>query len=52
VPMLVLAYSAHFSSSKIRMISKYDSTFKKGAGIVLVAVGLWMIYQNHFRGLI
>ena len=52
VPMLVLAYSAHFSSSKIRLISKYDSVFKKGAGIVLVAVGLWMIYQNHFRGLI
>jgi len=52
VPMLLLAYSAHFSSSKIRLISKYDAAFKKGAGIVLVLIGFWMIYQNHFRWLI
>lgn len=52
MPMLVLAYSAHFSSSKIRTISKYDSVLKKGAGIVLVVVGLWMVYQNHLRALI
>ncbi len=52
IPMLVLAYSTHFSSSKIRTISKYDSVLKKGAGIVLVLVGLWMIYQNHLRALI
>jgi len=51
VPMLFLAYSAHFSSSKMRLISKYDAAFKKGAGIVLVLVGLWMIYRNHFRWL-
>jgi len=49
VPMLVLAYSAHFSSSKMRIIAKYDSAFKKGAGIILVLVGLWMVYQNHLR---
>lgn len=49
MPMLVLAYSAHFSSSKMRVISKYDSIFKKGAGIILVLVGLWMVYQNHLR---
>jgi cytochrome c biogenesis protein CcdA len=47
IPMLVLAYSAHFSSYKIRLISKYDSVVKKGAGIILVLVGFWMIYQNH-----
>lgn len=52
MPMLVLAYSAHASSSKIRTISKYDSVLKKGAGIVLVLVGLWMVYQNHLRALI
>lgn len=49
VPMLVLAYSAHFSSSKMRVISKYDSIFKKGAGVILVLVGSWMVYQNHLR---
>ncbi len=49
VPMLVLAYSAHFSSSKMRVISKYDSIFKKGAGVILVLVGFWMVYQNHLR---
>ncbi|HWQ45190.1 MAG TPA: cytochrome c biogenesis CcdA family protein [Methanosarcina barkeri] len=51
MPMLLLAYSAHISSSKIRLISRYDAAFKKGAGIVLVLVGLSMIYQNHFQWL-
>lgn len=50
VPMLLLAYSAHISTSKIKLISKYDVAFKKGAGIVLLLVGLWMVYQNHFGG--
>ncbi len=49
IPMLFLAYSAHFSSSKIRLISKWDVVLKKGAGIVLIFVGLWMIRQNHLQ---
>lgn len=49
IPMLLLAYSAHFTSSKIRLISKWDRIFKKGAGIVLILVGLYMIYQNHLQ---
>ncbi|MHC1756581.1 MAG: cytochrome c biogenesis CcdA family protein [Methanosarcina sp.] len=52
VPMLLLAYSAHLSTSKIKLISKYDVAFKKGAGIVLILVGLSMVYQNHFRWLL
>ena len=32
VPMLLLAYSAHLSTSKIKLISRYDVAFKKGAG--------------------
>ncbi|AAM07600.1 TPA: cytochrome c biogenesis protein CcdA [Methanosarcina acetivorans] len=52
VPMLLLAYSAHLSTSKIKLISKYDAAFKKGAGIVLLLVGLWMAYQNHLSWLI
>jgi cytochrome c biogenesis protein CcdA len=48
VPMLLLAYSAHVSTSKIKLISRYDATLKKGAGMVVLFVGLWMIYQNHF----
>lgn len=47
VPMLLLAYSVHLSSTKLRTITQYDSAFKKGAGIVLILVGLWMVYQNH-----
>jgi cytochrome c-type biogenesis protein len=49
MPMLFLAYSAHYSSSKIRLISKWDVVFKKGAGIVLILFGLWMIRQNHYQ---
>jgi len=48
VPMLLLAYSAHLSTSKIKLISRYDVAFKKGAGVVILLVGLWMVYQNHF----
>lgn len=47
IPMLLLTYTAYFSSSKIRLISKWDAAFKKGAGIVLILVGLWMIRQNY-----
>lgn len=49
IPMLLLAYSAHFTSSKIRVISKWDRVFKKGAGIILILVGLYMIYQNNLQ---
>jgi cytochrome c-type biogenesis protein len=49
IPMLVLAYSAQLSSSKMRLISKYDAVIKKGGGIVLILYGLWMIYYNHLR---
>jgi len=48
VPMLLLAYSAHLSTSKIKLISKYDAALKRGAGVVLIFVGLGMVYQNHF----
>jgi cytochrome c biogenesis protein CcdA len=51
MPMLVLAYSAHFSSSKLRLISRYDEILKKGAGMVIILFGFWMVYHNHFRGL-
>jgi cytochrome c-type biogenesis protein len=49
MPMLVLAYSAQFSSSKMKLITRYDAVFKKGAGVVLILFGLWMIYNNHLR---
>jgi cytochrome c biogenesis protein CcdA len=49
IPMLILAYSAQLSSSKMRLISKYDAVIKKGGGIVLILYGLWMIYYNHLR---
>lgn len=46
IPMLVIAYSANISSSVLSSIAKYDSYLKKGAGIVLIVVGLWMLYSN------
>jgi cytochrome c biogenesis protein CcdA len=49
LPMLVIAYSAHISSSKLQLITKYDAVIKKGAGIILILVGLWMVYQNHLQ---
>jgi len=49
IPMLVLAYSARFSSSKMKLIARHDAKIKKGAGIVLILFGLWMIYNNHLR---
>lgn len=52
VPMLLLAYSAHLSTSNIKLISRYDAALKKGAGVVLIFVGLWMVYQNHFMWLL
>ncbi|MDI9396036.1 MAG: cytochrome c biogenesis CcdA family protein [Euryarchaeota archaeon] len=52
VPMLLLAYSAHLSTSKIKLISRYDAAIKKGAGIVLILVGFRMAYQNHFMWLL
>lgn len=50
-PMLLLAYSTQLSSTKLRTISRYDAALKKGAGGVVILVGLWMVYQNHLRGL-
>jgi cytochrome c biogenesis protein CcdA len=49
IPMLILAYFAQLSSSKMRLISKYDAVIKKGGGMVLILFGLWMIYYNHIR---
>ncbi|WP_135606381.1 cytochrome c biogenesis CcdA family protein [Methanococcoides sp. NM1] len=46
IPMLVIAYSANVSSSVLSSIAKYDLYLKKGAGVVLILVGLWMLYSN------
>lgn len=47
IPMMIIAYSAKFTSAKLGQISKYDINFKKIAGIVLIIAGIWMIYTNH-----
>lgn len=46
IPMLVIAYSANISSSKLSLIAKYDMYLKKVVGFVLVIVGIWMLYTN------
>jgi cytochrome c biogenesis protein CcdA len=49
IPMLFVAYSANFSSSKIRGVSKYGSQLKTIAGLIVLGVGFYMIYRNHFQ---
>ncbi|NPE31560.1 cytochrome c biogenesis protein CcdA [Methanococcoides sp. SA1] len=46
IPMLVIAYSANLSSSKLSMIAKYDMYLKKVVGVILIIVGMWMLYNN------
>ncbi|MDR6222823.1 cytochrome c biogenesis CcdA family protein [Methanococcoides alaskense] len=46
IPMLVIAYSANISSSKLSMIAKYDMYLKKVVGFILIIVGVWMLYNN------
>ena len=47
IPMLLIAYFANISSSRLSEISRYDVKLKKLAGLVLVLAGLWMVYTNH-----
>ncbi|MBP1907967.1 cytochrome c biogenesis CcdA family protein [Methanolobus bombayensis] len=47
IPMLIIAYSAKISGDRLSKISEYDIELKKGAGVVLIIVGLWMVYTNH-----
>ncbi|WP_440952616.1 cytochrome c biogenesis CcdA family protein [Methanococcoides sp. FTZ1] len=46
IPMLIIAYSANISSSVLSKIARYDMYLKKGAGIILLLVGVWMLYSN------
>jgi len=48
IPMLFVAYSANFSSSKIRNVSKYGSQLKTVAGLIILGVGFYMVNKNHF----
>lgn len=50
VPMLLVAYSASFSSLRLQKVSKYGFPLKKVAGFVILGIGLYMVYQNHFSG--
>jgi cytochrome c biogenesis protein CcdA len=49
IPMLLIAYSASFTSSKIKNVSKYEVVVKKVAGFMILGVGLYMFYQNTLR---
>ena len=46
IPMLLVAYSASFSSARLGTVSRYDVLIKKIAGVALVAVGIWMVYTS------
>jgi cytochrome c-type biogenesis protein len=48
IPMLIIAYSINVSGSKLSKVSRYDVIIKRGAGALLILVGLWLIY-NHIR---
>jgi len=48
VPMLLVAYSASCSFIRLQKVSKYSFSLKKVAGFVILGVGFYMIYRNHF----
>lgn len=48
IPMLFVAYSASFSSARLQNVSKYGFPLKKAAGLIVLGVGFYMVYQNHF----
>ncbi|AKB30013.1 cytochrome C-type biogenesis protein (ccdA), conjectural [Methanosarcina siciliae C2J] len=48
IPMLLVAYSARFSSTRLQKVSKYGFPLKKVAGLIILGVGFFMVYQNHF----
>ena len=50
IPMLLVAYSASFSSKKLQKVSKYGFPLKKVTGLIVLGVGFYMVYQNHFGG--
>ena len=47
VPMRLIAYFANLSSARLSEISKFDVKLKRLAGLVILIVGLWMVYNNH-----
>jgi len=49
IPMLLIAYIINISGSRLSTISRYDVMLKRGAGGVLIIIGLWMIYYYHIR---
>lgn len=51
VPMLFVAYSASFSSRRLQKVSKYGFPLKKIAGFIILGVGFYMVYKNHFGNL-
>lgn len=49
IPMLLMAYFINVSGKKLSRISRYDVMVKKGAGAMLILVGLWLVYYNHIK---
>lgn len=47
IPMLLVAYSAHFTGN-FGDVAKYQNYIKKGAGLVLIIAGIWMLSINPF----
>lgn len=52
IPMLSIAYLINVSGKRLSAISRYDMILKRGAGAVLIVLGLWMIYNYHIRPLL
>ncbi len=50
VPLLLVAYSASFTSARLQKISKYGFPLKKITGLIILGVGFYMVYHNHFGG--
>ncbi|MCK4928420.1 MAG: cytochrome c biogenesis protein CcdA [Methanosarcinales archaeon] len=52
IPMLLVAYFINVSGNRLSTISRYDVMLKRGAGAILIFIGLWMVYSYHIKYLI
>ena len=49
IPMLLVAYFINVSGNRLSTISRYDVMLKRGAGAILILIGLWMVYSYHIK---
>jgi len=48
IPMLLIAYFINVSGKKLSIVSRYDVMIKRGAGALLILVGLYLRYKLKY----